>query len=395
MTSQSIAQIPYGRQSIDEADVEAVVAVLRSDLLTQGPMVPAFEHAVAEYCGVDYGVATNSATSALHVACLALGLGPGDVAWTSAITFVASANCILYCGASVDFVDINPNTFNMCADALEEKLLKAQAIGKLPKIVIPVHMAGQPCEMKRIFELSRRFGFKIIEDGSHAIGAKYFGEPVGRCCFSDITIFSFHPVKIITAGEGGVAVTNEPALAATMRKLRSHGIALKESGELVAQPENEIWNYQQLMLGFNYRMTDIHAALGLSQLQKLDKFVSTRRLIAKRYDEELADTEWLLPLKDANVESSYHLYVVRCDAQRNQIYIYNELRRMGISANLHYIPVYRHPYYQKQGFNKYYCSNAEKYFTSALSLPIYAGLNYDEQGFVIEALRQVAVNLKS
>lgn len=395
MTSQSIAQIPYGRQSIDEADVEAVVAVLRSDLLTQGPMVPAFEHAVAEYCGVEYGVATNSATSALHVACLALGLGPGDEAWTSAITFVASANCILYCGASVDFVDINPNTFNMCADALEEKLLKAQAIGKLPKIVIPVHMAGQSCEMKRIFELSRRFGFKIIEDGSHAIGAKYFGEPVGRCWFSDITIFSFHPVKIITAGEGGVAVTNEPALAATMRKLRGHGIALKESGELVAQPENEIWNYQQLMLGFNYRMTDIHAALGLSQLQKLDKFVSTRRLIAKRYDEELADTEWLLPVQDANVESSYHLYVVRCDAQRNQIYIYNELRRMGISANLHYIPVYRHPYYQKQGFNKYYCPNAEKYFTSALSLPIYAGLNYDEQAFVIEALRQLAGNLES
>jgi UDP-4-amino-4,6-dideoxy-N-acetyl-beta-L-altrosamine transaminase len=391
MSAQVPAQtaIAYGRQTIGQDDIDAVVAVLRSDYLTQGPTTPAFEQAVATYCGAQHAIATNSATSALHIACLALGLGAGDRAWTSAITFAASANCVLYCGAQVDFVDIDAGTYNMCPDALEGKLLQAQRIGTLPKVVIPVHMTGQPCDMQRIHALSQRFGFKIIEDASHAIGAHYLDQPVGNCRYSNITVFSFHPVKIITSGEGGMAVTNDDQLASAMCKLRSHGIT-SHSHEMLERPEHEIWNYQQLALGFNYRMTDIHAALGLSQLHKLDGFVTERQRLAARYDEALKNSTWTRPAQAANTTSSFHLYVVRCGENTSQKLAYSRLRSLGVLVNLHYIPVYRHPYYERMGFTKDLCPNAEQYFTSALSIPIYPGLSEAQQTTVIEAMQQIA-----
>ena len=382
--------IPYGRQSISEADIQAVVDVLRSDFLTQGPVVPAFEQAVATYCHARHGVATSNATAALHIACLALDLGPGDWLWTSPITFVASANCGLYCGAQVDFVDIGPHSFNMSPAALEKKLIAAKLQGKLPKVVVPVHMCGQPCDMAAIHALSLRFGFKIIEDASHAIGAKYQGEPMGNCRYSDITVFSFHPVKIITTAEGGLAVTNHDALAKKMNLLRSHGISSTPS-DMAPRPADEIWNYQQIDLGFNYRMTEMQAALGLSQLQKLDEFVSTRQAIAHYYDHALSGVEIQTPWQHPDTLSSFHLYPIQVTATSgiSQQALYQALTKAGVKVNLHYIPVYLQPYYARLGFKRGYCPHAEDYYKSSMSIPVYASMTESQQHRVVDLIQSL------
>lgn len=384
------AMIPYGRQDISEADIQAVVEVLRSDFLTQGPAVPAFEKAVAGYCGADHAVAVNSATSALHIACLALGVGPGDWVWTSPITFVASANCALYCGAQVDFVDIDPRTYNLSVDRLAEKLTQAEKSGNLPKVVIPVHLCGQPCDMAGIYALGQRYGFKIIEDASHAIGGRYKGEPIGNCCYSDITVFSFHPVKIITTAEGGMALTNDTLLAKQLRLLRSHGIT-SDAAEMHLRESEELWGYQQIALGFNYRMTDIHAALGLSQMQRLDEFVAKRHAIAKRYDQLLADLPVITPWQHPDNYTGLHLYVIRLklgEINKTHRRVYEALRAEGILVNLHYIPVYRQPYYEKMGFRKGYCPEAEQYYSEVISIPMYPGLTGAEQDRIVAAIQE-------
>ena len=383
--------IPYGRQDINQDDIEAVVAVLRSDFLTQGPAVPAFEKAVANYCDAQYAVAVNSATSALHIACLALGVSKGDIVWTTPITFVASANCALYCGATIDFVDIDSLTYNISVERLAEKLATAEKVGKLPKVVIPVHLCGQSCDMTGIYDLSQQYGFKIIEDASHAIGGKYKGDPIGNCRYSDITVFSFHPVKIITTGEGGMAVTNDAALAKHMRLLRSHGIsAIAE--DMQPRPLQEIWNYQQIDLGFNYRMTDIQAALGLSQMARLDSFVEKRHRIAERYDNELAGLPIRTPWQYPDSYSAYHLYSI-CIEQKEgvatQRQVYDAMQVAGVNVNLHYIPVYRQPYYEVMGFKTGYCSEAEQYYQQALSIPMYPTLTDMEQAKVIRVLHEI------
>ncbi|PLK48792.1 UDP-4-amino-4,6-dideoxy-N-acetyl-beta-L-altrosamine transaminase [Uliginosibacterium sp. TH139] len=379
--------IPYGRQDISEADIAAVSEVLRSDWLTQGPVVPRFEAAIADHCGAAHAVAVNSATSALHIACLALGLGPGDALWTSPTTFVASANCALYCGASVDFVDIDPVSYNLCPQRLEAKLLEAEALGRLPKIVIPVHLCGQPCEMAAIHALSVRFGFRIIEDASHAIGARYQNEPVGNCRYSDITVFSFHPVKIITTGEGGMALTNDTQLARQMELLRSHGIT-REAGEM-GQPPDGPWYYEQITLGFNYRMTELQAALGLSQLSRLDEFVRRRQQLALRYDQLLANLPLTLPVQATVSESARHLYVIRLQEAAQHRFVFEALRAAGIGVNLHYIPVHLQPWYHTLGFAPGQFPQAEAYYREAISLPLYSGLSEEEQNEVAAALREV------
>ena len=381
--------IPYGRQDISDADIQAVVDVLRSDYLTQGPVVPVFEKSVADYCGAQHAVAVNSATSALHIACLALGVGNGDSVWTTPITFVASANCALYCGATVDFVDIDPRSYNLSVDRLAEKLALAEKTGKLPKVVIPVHLCGQPCDMTGIHALSQQYGFKIIEDASHAIGGKYKGEPIGNGRYSDITIFSFHPVKIITSGEGGMAVTNDATLAKHMRLLRSHGIS-STAADMQPRPAQEIWNYQQIDLGFNYRMTDLHAALGLSQMLRLDEFVIQRHAIAKRYGQLLSALPVLTPWQQADSYSGYHLYVIRLklgETKKTQRQVYDSFYAAGIGINVHYIPVYRQPYYGQMGFNVGYCPQAEQYYSEVISIPMYPGLTIGQQDFVVQTLR--------
>lgn len=382
--------IPYGRQDINQADIDAVVAVLRSDFLTQGPAVPAFEKTVADYCSAQHAVAVNSATSALHIACSALGVGKGDRVWTTPTTFVASANCALYCGATVDFVDIDPRTYNLSVDRLAEKLAFAEETGNLPKVVIPVHLCGQPCDMVGIHALSQQYGFKIIEDASHAIGGKYKDENIGNGRYSDITIFSFHPVKIITTGEGGMALTNDTQLAKHMRLLRSHGIT-SNAADMQPRPPQEIWNYQQIDLGFNYRMTDIQAALGLSQMQRLNDFLIQRHAIAKRYDQLLSALPVLTPWQHADSYSGYHLYVIRLklnEVNKSQRQIYDALHAAGIFANLHYIPVYRQPYYEQMGFNVGYCPQAEQYYSEAISIPLYPGLTVAQQDQVVAVLRE-------
>jgi len=379
--------IPYGRQEITQADIDAVVEVLRSDFLTQGPMVPRFEKAVADYCGAQHALAVNSATSALHIACLALDLGPGDRLWTSPITFVASANCGLYCGAEVDFVDIDSRTYNLCPKALERKLVKAEQQGRLPKIVVPVHLCGQPCDMQAIHALSQRFGFRIIEDASHAIGGKYRGEPIGNGRFSDITIFSFHPVKIITTAEGGMALTNDAKLAERMALLRSHGIT-RDPAQMTHAPDGP-WYYQQIDLGFNYRMTELQAALGVSQMERLDDYVSRRHALAKRYDEQLADLPVTLPWQHPDSYSGLHLYVIRLrldQIDRTHREVFEALRKRGIGVNLHYIPVPTQPYYQRMGFKAGDFPEAERYYAEAISLPMYPTMTTAQQDQVVSAL---------
>lgn len=379
--------IPYGKQNISDDDIAAVVAVLRSDFLTQGPIVPEFEKTVAAYCGANHAVAVNSATSALHIACIALGVGPGDLVWTSPITFVASANCARYCGADVDFVDIDPRTYNMSAASLADKLEKAKAGGRLPKVVIPVHLSGQSCEMQAIHALSQQYGFRIVEDASHAIGGSYQGEKVGSCRYSDITVFSFHPVKIITTGEGGMAVTNDLELAKHMARLRSHGIT-RYPAEMTHPPDGS-WYYQQIELGFNYRMTDIQAALGMSQMRRLDDFVAQRHAIAQRYDDLLKDSVATIPWQHPDSHSGLHLYVIRLklgSMKTTHREVFERMRAEGIGVNLHYIPVYRQPYYAQMGFRPEDFPQAEHYYAEAITLPIFPGLTVIQQGEVVRRL---------
>lgn len=380
--------IPYGRQNISEADIRAVVDILRSDFLTQGPAVPAFENRVASHCGSKYAVAVNSATSALHLACIALGVGPGDVVWTSPVTFVASANCALYCGATVDFVDIDSRTYNLSAASLEQKLIRADRDGVLPKVVIPVHHSGQPCEMVAIWKLSQKYGFKIIEDASHAIGGRYRGQPIGDCRYSDVIVFSFHPVKTITCGEGGVAVTNDAGLADRMTLLRSHGIT-RDASRMTHAPDGP-WYYQQIDLGFNYRMTDLQAALGRSQIDRLEEFVATRHEIARRYDELLAGLPLTTPWQHPDGYSGLHLYVVRLkleQLQRSRAQVFDSLKSKGVGANVHYIPVYLQPFYEGLGFRAGHCPEAEHFYQEAVSLPMFPALTPQQQQHVVAALR--------
>jgi len=381
--------IPYGRQEITQADIDAVVGVLQSDFLTQGPKVPAFEHAVAEYCGARHALAVNSATSALHIACLALGLGPGDWLWTSPISFVASANCGLYCGARVDFVDINPRTYNLCPQALERKLVQAEREGRLPKVVVPVHLCGQPCDMAAIHALAQRYGFKIIEDASHAIGGQYRGEPIGNGRYSDITVFSFHPVKIITTAEGGMVLTNDAELANKMALLRSHGIT-RDPAQMTHAPDGP-WYYQQIELGFNYRMTELQAALGVSQMARLDDYVARRHALARRYDTLLEPLPVVTPWQHPDGYSGLHLYVIRLAADRigrRHRQVFEALREQGVGVNLHYIPVHTQPYYQRLGFKAGDFPEAERYYVEAISLPMYPALGEAEQDDVLAALQR-------
>lgn len=378
--------IPYGRQSINQDDIDAVVDVLRSDFLTQGPQVPVFEQVVSNYCNAQYAVAVNSATSALHIACLALDLKPGDILWTSPITFVASANCALYCGATVDFVDIDPRTYNLSVSALEQKLDHAKKNGKLPKILVAVHLCGQSCEMQQIHALSQKYGFKIIEDASHAIGGRYQGEPIGSCKYSDITVFSFHPVKIITTAEGGIAVTNQKELADKMDLFRGHGVT--RDPDLMTQEPDGSWYYQQIALGFNYRMTELHAALGVSQMQRLDQFVSQRHKLANRYNQLLTGLPIITPWQHPDTYSGLHLYVIRLENKSVDDHrrVFEALREQGIGVNLHYIPVPSQPYYQRLGFDMKNYPESASYYTEAMSLPMFATLSEDDQNSVVKAL---------
>lgn len=382
--------IPYGKQDISQQDIDAVVDVLNSDFLTQGPKVPEFEHALIKHTGAKYALAVNSATSALHIACLALGLGEGDWLWTSPITFVASANCGLYCGAQVDFVDIDPRTYNMCPNKLEEKLKVAKASGTLPKVVVPVHLCGQPCDMQAIGKLAKEYGFKVIEDASHAIGGEYHGKPIGLCEHSDITVFSFHPVKIITTAEGGAVVTNNKTFADKMALLRSHGIT-RES-ELMTEESHGGWYYQQIDLGFNYRMTELQAALGVSQMTRLKSFITARHCLADRYNQFLAPLPLVLPYQLENTYSGLHLYVIRLKLDEISLthkQVFDALRERGIGVNLHYIPVHTQPYYQKIGFEVGSFPEAERYYTEAISLPMFHGMTDVQQDEVINVLSDI------
>lgn len=382
--------IPYGRQDITQADIDAVVSVLQSDFLTQGPVVPRFEKSVATHVGVKHALAVNSATSALHMACLALGLGPNDWLWTTPITFVASANCGLYCGAQVDFVDIDPDTYNLSTAALEAKLIEAEKLGRLPKVLVAVHLCGQPCDMETIHALGQKYGFKIIEDASHAIGGKYKDESIGNCRYSDVTVFSFHPVKIITTAEGGMAVTNSDELASQMALLRSHGIT-RDVEQMTHGPDGP-WYYQQIGLGFNYRMTELQAALGVSQMARLDAYVSRRHELARRYDLLLQSLPVTTPWQHDDSYSGLHLYVIRLQLQKidkTHREVFDLLREHGIGVNLHYIPVHTQPYYQRMGFKQGDFPQSEKYYSEAISLPMYQTLSDDQQDQVVSVLQKV------
>ena len=377
--------IPYGRQDISEQDIQAVVDVLKSDWLTQGPGVPRFEKTVAEYCRAGHAVAMCDATAVLHAACLALGLRPGDTLWTSPNTFVSSANCALYCGASVDFVDIDPRTCNMSVGALREKLERAERVGSLPKIVVPVHYAGQSCEMREIKALADRYGFRIVEDASHAIGGKYLDEPVGNCRYSDVAVFSFHPVKIITTGEGGMALTNNPELAEKMRLLRSHGTT-RNPAQMTGEKEGD-WYYQQIELGYNFRMTDMAAALGISQMSRLDEFVRRRRAIAARYDEAFRPLPIVNPWQHPDTRSAFHLYPIRIPGGSGiRKKVFDGLRKAEILVNVHYIPVHTQPYYRQFGFKAGDFQEAEHHYQETISLPMFPSLSDESLAYVIRQL---------
>ncbi|MUJ37278.1 UDP-4-amino-4,6-dideoxy-N-acetyl-beta-L-altrosamine transaminase [Aliivibrio fischeri] len=382
--------IPYGKQEITQQDIDAVVDVLKSDFLTQGPQVPAFEEALRAHTGATYSLAVNSATSALHIACLALGLGKGDKLWTTPVTFVASANCGLYCGADVDFVDIDPQTYNMSIDALEEKLIHAKSTNALPKVVVPVHLCGQACDMKAIHALAKEYGFKIIEDASHAIGGRYLDKPIGNCEYSDITVFSFHPVKIVTTAEGGAVMTNSQDLADKMALYRSHGITRDQ-----AQMQNEShggWYYEQIDLGYNYRMTELQAALGVAQMTRLNDFVSARHKLATRYNQLLSTLPVLLPYQLEGTYSGLHLYVIRLQLDKitkTHKEVFDALRELGIGVNLHYIPVHTQPYYQSMGFKVGDFPESERYYQEAISLPMFHVMTEEQQDTVIRVLSNV------
>ncbi|HUK99986.1 MAG TPA: UDP-4-amino-4,6-dideoxy-N-acetyl-beta-L-altrosamine transaminase [Nitrospirota bacterium] len=381
--------IPYARQSISEQDIQAVIDVLRSDWLTQGPAIERFEKIVASYCGAQYAVAVNSGTSALHIACLAAGLGSGDTFWTSPNTFVASANCGLYCGAQVDFIDIDHRTYNISVHELERKLEKANKVGSLPKVVIPVHFAGQSCEMGKIAELAKQYHFSVVEDASHAVGGHYLGEKIGSGRFSEMTVLSFHPVKIITTGEGGMVVTNREDLYRKLIRLRSHGITRKPD-ELQGVSHGP-WYYQQIELGFNYRMTDMQAALGASQMQRIEEFVERRHNLVSRYNTALADLPLTLPWQHPDTYSAHHLYVIRLKLQeikKTHRQVFEELRASGINVNLHYIPVHTQPFYLKRGFKQGDFPQAEKYYNEAISIPMYYDLMNQQQDIVVDAIKR-------
>lgn len=381
--------IPYGRQDIIQTDIDAVVEVLKSDYLTQGPVVPRFEQSVAQHVGVRHALAVNSATSALHIACLALGLGPGDWLWTSPITFVASANCGLYCGAKVDFVDIDPDTYNLCPQALADKLEIAEREGRLPKVVVPVHLCGQPCDMRAIHELAKRYGFKVIEDASHAIGGRYRDEFIGNCRYSDITVFSFHPVKIITTAEGGMALTNNDQLASRMTLLRSHGVTRDTA--LMDREADGPWYYQQVDLGLNYRMTELQAALGVSQMTRLDSYIERRHELARRYDEKLGHLPLTRPWQHPDSYSGLHLYVIRLHldkVDKSHLQVFESLRDQGIGVNLHYIPVHTQPYYARFGFKPDDFPQAQQYYREAISLPMFQGMTLAQLDEVVMAVER-------
>ena len=382
--------IYYGRQDINEADIQAVESVLRSDFLTQGPAIEQFERRVADYCGAKYAVAVCNATAALHISCLAAGLGKGDVLWTTPITFVASANCALYCGSDVDFVDIDAKTYNMNADLLGKKLRTAKAEGKLPKMVIPVHLAGQSCDMRRIRALADEYGFAITEDASHAVGADYLDTKVGSCAFSDMTVFSFHPVKIVTTGEGGMVLTNDTALYEKLRLYRSHGIT--RDPKYMTHESDGPWYYQQIALGFNYRMTDMQAALGCSQMDRLDEFVARRRALAARYDTLLQGLPVVTPYVMTEAHPSWHIYIIRINHEqigKTKQQVFEEMKKRGIALNLHYIPVHRQPYYEKLGFYRGDFLQSEKYYEEAFTLPLFYELTDEQQNYIVESLRNV------
>jgi UDP-4-amino-4,6-dideoxy-N-acetyl-beta-L-altrosamine transaminase len=379
--------IPYGRQNINQTDIDAIVDVLKSDFLTQGPQVPRFEKIITNEVSAKYAVAVNSATSALHIACMALELGDGDWLWTTPNTFVASANVGLYCGAMVDFVDIDPKTYNMCHRALEKKLIEAKLNKRLPKVLIPVHLCGQPCDMRAIHDLCQRYGVRIIEDASHAIGGSYLDRPIGSCDYSDITVFSFHPVKIITTAEGGAAVTNDPFLAQKLSLFRSHGVTRDQ--ELMTEPSHGDWYYQQIALGYNYRMTDLQAALGITQMQRLHQFVAKRHEIARRYNSLLKALPVKTPFQIPNSYSGLHLYVIRLKLDEIVVThkeVFDALRANGIGVNIHYIPVHTQPFYKSIGFKEGDFPEAEKYYTEAISLPMYPDLSESDQNKVVDIL---------
>ena len=376
--------IPYGRQEISPKDIEEVIKVLKSDYLTQGPRVPEFESSICKTVGSSYAVAVNSATSALHIACLALGLRNGDILWTVPNSFVASANVALFCGAEVDFVDITSDTFLMCPDALEDKIKKAALENKLPKILMPVHFAGQSCNMEKIGSIAKKYNIKVIEDASHAIGAQYKNRPVGACTYSDISVFSFHPVKIITTAEGGIATTQNSYLAEQMKVFRSHGVT-RDQAQLIDQNQGS-WYYEQVDLGFNYRMTDIQAALGCSQLERLEKFVTLRNEIASRYDILLKEIDVQCPIIDGDNYSAYHLYPIQVSDRST---VFEFLRSNGIGVNVHYIPIHLQPFYRKKGFSPGDFPNSEKYYSRAISIPLYPGLKSQHQDKIVSAIREV------
>lgn len=388
---KNLVMIPYGRQDIQDCDIAAVLEVLQSDFLTQGPAVPRFEQAVAQRSNARHAVAVNSATSALHIALMALDVGSGDVVWTSPNTFVASSNAALYCGAAIDFVDIDPVTYNISVTALANKLAWADQQGQLPKVVIPVHLTGQPCDMAAICELAQRYGVKVVEDASHAIGGRYHDQPIGNCAYSDVTVFSFHPVKIVTTAEGGMALTNDDSLAEKMALYRNHGITRDPA--LMTHASEGPWYYQQIALGYNYRMTDLQAALGVSQMRRLDGYVRRRHDIAARYNRELLDLPLTLPAQPDYVRSAYHLYVIRLDldaiAPLTHAQVFQALRDQGILVNLHYIPVHTQPYYQAMGFSWGDFPHAEAYYKNAISIPMYPSMTDDEQTRVIQVLHGI------